>query len=57
MARPLWFVYHGCFELVLESLGKKSDSCRFGIMKGDFLFYIENGIVCVLIKIASMRRF
>ena len=24
---------------------------------GDFLFYIENGILCVLIRIASMRRF
>ena len=32
-------------------------SCRFGIIKGDFLFYIENGILCVLIRIASMRRF
>ena len=24
-----WLVYHGCFELVLESLGKKSNNCRF----------------------------
>ena len=24
---------------------------------GDFLFYIENGVLCVLIRIASMRRF
>ena len=24
-----WLVYHGCFELVLESLGTKSHSCRF----------------------------
>ena len=23
-----WLVYHGCFELVLESLGKKIHSCR-----------------------------
>ena len=25
--------------------------------KGDFLFYIENGVLCVLIRIASMRQF
>ena len=27
-----WLVYHGCFELVLQSLGKKSLGCRFGII-------------------------
>ena len=27
-----WLVYQGCFELVLESLGKKFHSCRFGII-------------------------
>ena len=41
-----WLVYLGCFELVLESLGNNSHSCRF-----------ENGILCVLIRIASSRRF
>ena len=28
------------FELILESLGKKSYSCRFGIIFGDFLFFV-----------------
>ena len=36
---------------------KQSHSSRFGIIKGVFLFCIENGILCVLIRIASMRRF
>ena len=36
---------------------KKIHNCRFGIIEGDFLFYIWNGILCVLIRIASMRRF
>ena len=49
-------MYHGCFELVLDSLDKSQIS-RFRIIKVDFLFYIENGILCVLIRIASMRRF
>ena len=36
-------VYHGCFELVLESLGKNSiaaDIIIFGIIQGDFLFIL-----------------
>ena len=36
---------------------EKSHSCRFGKVWADFLFYIENGILCVLTRIASMRRF
>ena len=36
---------------------EKSHSSRFGIIYGDFLFYIDNGILCVLIRIASKRRF
>ena len=55
-----WLVYHGYFELVLGSLGKHSiaaDVILFGIIKGDFLFYIDNVMLCVLIRIASMRRF
>ena len=39
---------------------KKSLGCRFGIILCDFLFfyiYIENGILWVFIRIASMRRF
>ena len=30
---------------------ENSHSCRFIINLGDFLFYIENGILCVLIRI------
>ena len=55
-----WLVYHGYFELVLESLGKNpiaADIILSGTIKGDFLFYNENGMFCVLIRIASMRRF
>ena len=41
-----------------EPLGKKSHYCRFKISYGYFLFfYTENGILCVLIRIASTRRF
>ena len=37
---------------------KKSHSGRLRIIKGIFfLFYIENGMLCVLIRIASLRRF
>ena len=36
-----WLVYHGCFELVLESLGNKSHSCIFSVIWGDFLFYYQ----------------
>ena len=32
---------------------KKSNSCRFGLIKGE-LFYIENGILCVLIRLAAI---
>ena len=50
-----WLIYHGCFELVIEPLGKSpiaADSGQFRV-----IFYVENGILCVLIRIASMRRF
>ena len=36
---------------------KKSHSCRCGIIQGVFLIHIENGILCVLIRITSMRQF
>ena len=29
----------------------------FVIISSGFLFYIENGMLCVLIRIASIRRF
>ena len=50
----------GCFELVLESLGKKIQQQQLlQILEnlGVFLFHIEKSILCVLIRIASMRRF
>ena len=51
---------NGYFELVLQSLTKNpraTDIIVFGIISGDFLFYINNGMLCVLIRIASMRGF
>ena len=36
---------------------KKSHSSRLRLFKGIFAFYIENGMLCVLIRIASLRRF
>ena len=30
-----------------------SDTIIFGIIKDVFLFYIDNGILCILIRIAS----
>ena len=43
--------YDGYFELVLESLTKKKDTTAafvilFGIISGDFLFYIDTVIAC-----------
>ena len=35
----------------------KSPGYRCGIIKSDFLINIESGILCVVIRIASMRRF
>ena len=40
----------------LSSL-EKSHSCRFRIIKGEFYFNIEHGILNVLIRIASLSRF
>ena len=34
-----------------------ADNSIFDIIKGDFLFYIDNVMLCVLSRIASMRRF
>ena len=33
------------FEVVLESLGKNPTAAIIGIIKGDLLLYIENGIL------------
>ena len=35
---------------------KKFHSCRFWIVYSDFLFYTENGILCVLVRIALSRQ-
>ena len=53
-------VYHGCFELVLVSLGRKSYTCRHYYIWDNVVWFSvsnDNGMLCVLIKIASMRRF
>ena len=34
-----------------------ADIILFGIIKGDFLFYIDNGMLCVIFRFALMRRF
>ena len=52
-----WLVYHGCFELVLESLWKPHPM-QICDNLGWFSFIILiNGILCVLIRVASTRRF
>ena len=59
MARTLMACLPRLFELVLESLTKNliaADISVFGIILGDFLFYIDNGMLCVLNRIASLRR-
>ena len=33
------------------------DNILFRIITDDFLFYIDNGMLCLLIRIASIRRF
>ena len=50
-------VYHGCFELVLESLGNNPLAADLGNLVLFSFFYIENGILCVLIRIASQPTF
>ena len=55
-----WLVYHGYFELVLESLGKNpiaADIIIFGIIRVIFFSILNNIMFCVLFRIASMRRF
>ena len=42
-----WLVNHGCFELVIESLGTKSHSCRLRIILGWFSFFILKMVYCV----------
>ena len=51
----------GSFTMAVSNLcwspQEISQSSRTGKIKSDFSFYIENGMLCVLIRIASMRRF
>ena len=46
---------------LLESQTKQKNpiavDINFGINLGDFLFYIDNGMLCVLIRIAWVRQF
>ena len=56
MAQTLMARFHGCFEHVLESLEKNPIAADLGSFRV-FFFHVENGILCVLIRIASMRRF
>ena len=48
-------------EIVLESLRKNNpiaaDIIVFGIILVGFLSYTDNGMLCVLIRIASVRQF
>ena len=41
----------------LENNPLAADIIKFGIIKCDFLFYIDNGMLFVLIRIASMWPF
>ena len=57
MARPLMARLSRWFELVLASLGKNTIAADLGYFRVFFFFHIENGILCILIRIASIRRF
>ena len=47
MARTLMArLYHGCFELILESLGKKPIAADFGYFRVFFLFILKM-VYCV----------
>ena len=50
----------GSFTMAVSNMflspQQKNLDCRFGTIKCDSSFYIESDILCVLIRIASMRR-
>ena len=46
MARTLMARYHGCFELVLESLGKNPRAADLGYFRVFFLFVLKK-VYCV----------
>ena len=47
----------GCSELVLKSLGKNPIAADLGQLRLIVFLYTGNGMFCILIGIASMRRF
>ena len=53
---PLLWLYQTRYS-VPSNKTIAADIIIFGIIYGDFPFYIENGMFCVLIIIASMRLF
>ena len=57
VARTLMAGLPWLFQTCAWAPKKKSHSCGFEIILVDFSFYFEKGILCVLIRIASMRRF
>ena len=54
MARTLMARLPRLFQTRYSVPGKNPIAADFGVNKGDCLFYIENGILRVLIRIASM---
>ena len=52
-----WLLFTKAVSSSFLSPSEKSDSCRFDIFFGDFLLYTENGMLCVLNRIALMRLF
>ena len=57
MARTLMARLPRLFRTHFKSLGKNPLAADLGLFSVIFFFYIENGILCVFIRIASMRRF
>ena len=55
MARTLMACSPRLFRNLLESLGKNPIATDFGKFRMIFLFYNKNRILCVLVRIASMR--
>ena len=51
MARIPWLFF------VTKSLGKNPIAADLEYFRVIFFFYIQNGILCVLIRIVSMRQF
>ena len=52
MARLPWL-----FQSLQEKNLIAADISIFEIIEGDFLFYIDNVMLCVVYRIALMRRF